>query len=256
MPKQLPDMIGFGDDSEVISFIGDYGSSWRQTPKAIDWLRTTVDTTRARAIKGPMPTALALLAASCLLAGFAGCHASGSTWRRGGRPRADGGANAERCMSQEAASPERERTDRQNDRAFGAALAAAHLTIVSMERHGPAGLVPLRSVGSDGSLSIAQESRADQPDQTWLVSGMTTSSPLLAQGLDGKVHEIHVRRNVVSRRERTICGCDIFGGSPPVGPGPWFMKLPSAEGWGDPIVLTVDEIEIVDARTEPLCLGP
>jgi hypothetical protein len=34
------------------------------------------------------------------------------------------------------------------------------------------------------------------------------------------------------------------------------MKLPSAEGWGDPIVLTVDEIEIVDARTEPLCLGP
>jgi len=40
MPKQLPDMIGFGDENEAISFVGDYGSSWLQTPKAIDWLRS------------------------------------------------------------------------------------------------------------------------------------------------------------------------------------------------------------------------
>ncbi len=40
MPKQLPDMIGFGDESEAISLVGDYGNSWLQTPKAIDWLRS------------------------------------------------------------------------------------------------------------------------------------------------------------------------------------------------------------------------
>ena len=40
MPRQLPDTIGFGDESEAISFVGDYGSSWLQTPKAIDWLRS------------------------------------------------------------------------------------------------------------------------------------------------------------------------------------------------------------------------
>jgi tetratricopeptide (TPR) repeat protein len=37
MPKRLPDMIGFGDESEAISYVGDYGSAWRNTPKAIDW---------------------------------------------------------------------------------------------------------------------------------------------------------------------------------------------------------------------------
>ena len=34
MPKRLPDMIGFGDGSEAISYVGDYGSGWRSTPKA------------------------------------------------------------------------------------------------------------------------------------------------------------------------------------------------------------------------------
>ncbi|MBA2542149.1 MAG: tetratricopeptide repeat protein [Deltaproteobacteria bacterium] len=40
MPKQLPDMIGFGDESEAISFVGDYGSGWLKTPHAIEWLRS------------------------------------------------------------------------------------------------------------------------------------------------------------------------------------------------------------------------
>lgn len=37
MPKRLPDMIGFGDESEAISYVGDYGSAWRNTPEAIAW---------------------------------------------------------------------------------------------------------------------------------------------------------------------------------------------------------------------------
>jgi tetratricopeptide (TPR) repeat protein len=39
MPNHLPDMIGFGDESEAISFVGDYGSGWAKTPGAIAWLR-------------------------------------------------------------------------------------------------------------------------------------------------------------------------------------------------------------------------
>lgn len=37
MPKRLPDMIGFGDESEAISYVGDYGSGWKNTPGAIAW---------------------------------------------------------------------------------------------------------------------------------------------------------------------------------------------------------------------------
>jgi tetratricopeptide (TPR) repeat protein len=37
MPKRLPDMIGFGDESEAISYVGDYGSAWKNTPEAIAW---------------------------------------------------------------------------------------------------------------------------------------------------------------------------------------------------------------------------
>lgn len=37
MPKRLPDMIGFGDESEAISYVGDYGSVWKNTPNAIAW---------------------------------------------------------------------------------------------------------------------------------------------------------------------------------------------------------------------------
>jgi tetratricopeptide (TPR) repeat protein len=37
MPKRLPDMIGFGDESEAISYVGDYGSGWKNTPNAIEW---------------------------------------------------------------------------------------------------------------------------------------------------------------------------------------------------------------------------
>jgi tetratricopeptide (TPR) repeat protein len=39
MPKRLPDMIGFGDESEAISYVGDYGSGWAKTAGAVAWLR-------------------------------------------------------------------------------------------------------------------------------------------------------------------------------------------------------------------------
>lgn len=37
MPKRLPDVIGFGDESEAISYVGDYGSAWKNTPESIAW---------------------------------------------------------------------------------------------------------------------------------------------------------------------------------------------------------------------------
>lgn len=35
--KRLPDMIGFGDESEAISYVDDYGSAWKTMPNAIAW---------------------------------------------------------------------------------------------------------------------------------------------------------------------------------------------------------------------------
>jgi hypothetical protein len=40
MPKHLPDLIGFGDESEAIAFVGDYGSGWSKTAGALAWLRS------------------------------------------------------------------------------------------------------------------------------------------------------------------------------------------------------------------------
>jgi len=40
MPKHLPDMIGFGDESEAVSYAGDYGSGWAKTAGAVAWLRS------------------------------------------------------------------------------------------------------------------------------------------------------------------------------------------------------------------------
>jgi len=40
MPKRLPDMIGFGDESEAIALVGDYGSGWANTEGAVAWLRS------------------------------------------------------------------------------------------------------------------------------------------------------------------------------------------------------------------------
>jgi tetratricopeptide (TPR) repeat protein len=39
-PKHLPDLIGFGDESEAIAFVGDYGSGWSKTAGALAWLRS------------------------------------------------------------------------------------------------------------------------------------------------------------------------------------------------------------------------
>jgi tetratricopeptide (TPR) repeat protein len=38
MPRHLPDMIGFGDESEAISVVGDYGRGWTKTAGAVAWL--------------------------------------------------------------------------------------------------------------------------------------------------------------------------------------------------------------------------
>jgi tetratricopeptide (TPR) repeat protein len=38
IPKRLPDYIGFGDESEALSYAGDNIENWKATPGAIDWL--------------------------------------------------------------------------------------------------------------------------------------------------------------------------------------------------------------------------
>lgn len=39
IPRNLPDYIGFGDESEAVSYAGDNVSTWKSTPGAIEWLR-------------------------------------------------------------------------------------------------------------------------------------------------------------------------------------------------------------------------
>lgn len=38
VPKELPDLIGFGDDSEAIAYAADHLEAWRSTPGAVEWL--------------------------------------------------------------------------------------------------------------------------------------------------------------------------------------------------------------------------
>lgn len=38
VPKQLPDLIGFGDASEAIAYAADYLEAWRSTPGTVEWL--------------------------------------------------------------------------------------------------------------------------------------------------------------------------------------------------------------------------
>ncbi len=40
LPEELPDMVGFGDESEAIAYAADNHEAWRSTPGAIDWLRS------------------------------------------------------------------------------------------------------------------------------------------------------------------------------------------------------------------------
>jgi len=40
LPEELPDMVGFGDESEAIAYAADNLEAWRSTPGAIDWLRS------------------------------------------------------------------------------------------------------------------------------------------------------------------------------------------------------------------------
>jgi tetratricopeptide (TPR) repeat protein len=38
LPKELPHMIGFGDESEAIAYAADNLEAWRSTPSALEWL--------------------------------------------------------------------------------------------------------------------------------------------------------------------------------------------------------------------------
>lgn len=38
LPKELPDMVGFGDESEAIAYASDNLEAWRSTPGALEWL--------------------------------------------------------------------------------------------------------------------------------------------------------------------------------------------------------------------------
>jgi len=38
IPKRLPDYVGFGDESEALSYAGDNIKNWKATPGALDWL--------------------------------------------------------------------------------------------------------------------------------------------------------------------------------------------------------------------------
>ncbi len=38
LPDELPDMVGFGDESEAIAYAADHLEAWRSTPGALEWL--------------------------------------------------------------------------------------------------------------------------------------------------------------------------------------------------------------------------
>jgi tetratricopeptide (TPR) repeat protein len=38
MPKKLPALIGFGDESEAVAYAERFQGAWRNTPEALDWL--------------------------------------------------------------------------------------------------------------------------------------------------------------------------------------------------------------------------
>lgn len=41
MPRTLPEMIGLGDKDEAVAYVAEFGSAWRDTPGAMEWLRAT-----------------------------------------------------------------------------------------------------------------------------------------------------------------------------------------------------------------------
>jgi len=38
IPRELPDLVGFGDEDEAIAYAADALANWRQTPGALEWL--------------------------------------------------------------------------------------------------------------------------------------------------------------------------------------------------------------------------
>jgi hypothetical protein len=40
LPRDLPDLIGFGDEEEAIAYAADTLVNWRNTPGALEWLAT------------------------------------------------------------------------------------------------------------------------------------------------------------------------------------------------------------------------
>ena len=41
LPARLPEYMGFGDQSEAVHYVAAFRDHWRQTPGAIEWLKTT-----------------------------------------------------------------------------------------------------------------------------------------------------------------------------------------------------------------------
>jgi len=39
MPKALPGLIGFGDESEAVAYVHGFAAAWRQTPGAVAWVK-------------------------------------------------------------------------------------------------------------------------------------------------------------------------------------------------------------------------
>jgi hypothetical protein len=43
LPGALPELIGFGDESEAVAYFARALSAWLRTPGALEWLRQNVD---------------------------------------------------------------------------------------------------------------------------------------------------------------------------------------------------------------------
>lgn len=48
MPRRLPETIGMGDESEAVAYMDEFGTAWRQTPGALEWLSTAVGQAKPR----------------------------------------------------------------------------------------------------------------------------------------------------------------------------------------------------------------
>ena len=38
LPRTVPDYVGFGDDSEAVAYMAEFGAAWLDTPGALQWV--------------------------------------------------------------------------------------------------------------------------------------------------------------------------------------------------------------------------